>query len=197
MGNGDSYLPKSLGGSTGSKLLDEIKEDLKEDIRELKKTKVDRYYVDVKLEHIDKELKDRKKSSDTLKMRFDEMTKLGHPCVQIKVLEQLQESVKAVWKILDSWRNLKFATIIALIVLVSGAVANYVSLKSSVEVSIEKSDEVKKGLDSVKEELQTSQIEDKKAEERRNKEVRREMKEAFKEALFEVRADITPGRTGN
>lgn len=113
-----------------------------------------------------------------------------YQCQQVTAIEKIKET-------LDSWKTVKVAVVISVLVLATGAVANHVALNAAVEENAETVIEVKESQAKMEQEIKTeiktevgalkTAIEkDKKNQDLREKTRRIELKETFKEVWAEV-----------
>jgi FtsZ-binding cell division protein ZapB len=110
--------------------------------------------------------------------------------------------MKATLKSLKTW---KFGGAAGVLVLIAVVIGNYYSLTGSVEYTQVEVTELKESqkemktevtgkIDSLKKKIDTHRVELKKEQKTRDRKYKGEIKDAFKEALYEVRSDMKPRR---
>lgn len=178
MAKSDSNIPGSPSFSSFRREFDYVKENIKEDIVEIKKLKADRSYVVPEFESIKREV-------DKMGVLIQELQKKKHYCFKIEVIETMQKSIDTIKNVIDSWKSIKIGAVVIIITMISAVIANYFSLKNSVDNSVVVSNQVKEDvllkLNSFEEELKNKEISD--TDRARNKE---DMKEALREVVVEL-----------
>ena len=195
MSNSNSINPDS---KTGFKWL-------RSDVDKLEGTKLDKDVFETEMRTIKRDLRDRKKSSETIRKLAEDAMKKEYKCTQEKTMEHMHDNIGKIWRVLDGWKTMRIGVVVSVVALIAAAVLNYATLSTSVESNTkavteiktdqkEMRQEISKDVDSIKAQISQTKIEQKIELQKRDEKRDKKLKQIMKEAVYEIKQDVRPSR---